>query len=65
MRLKEIRLKKGYSREHLSLISGIAPETIYKIESGKTPWEQVKLETYILLARALNVKVVDLIPEIK
>ena len=65
MKLKEIRTKKGYSRNHLSRISGVAQETIYKLESGKTPYTQAKLETFVLLAKALKVKVVDLIPEIK
>ena len=65
MKLKEIRIKKGYSRNHLSRISGIAQETIYKLESGKTPYTQAKLETFIFLARALKVKVVDIVPEIK
>ena len=65
MKLKDIRLKKGYSRAKLSFYSGVAPKTIYNIECGITPWEQVKLETYILLARTLQVKVVDIVPEIK
>lgn len=65
MKLKEIRESKGYSRAELSFYSGIAPETIYKLESGKTPYYQAQLGTYICLAKALHVKVIDIVPEIK
>ena len=62
LRLETIRKAKKMSRAELSFYSGVAPETIYKLESGKTNWKKAPLETYLLLAKALKVKVIDILP---
>lgn len=63
MKLKEIRIKKGYSRRELSLLSGVSQKEIYKIEKGLIPPQAIRLGTYILLSKALKTKVVDLIKD--
>jgi len=57
--LVKIREQKGWSREKLAVESGVSYNTIVKIEYGgiKNP----KIETVINLAKALNVKIDDLV----
>jgi len=57
--LVKIREEKGWSREKLAVESGVSYNTIVKIEYGgiKNP----KIETVIRLAKALNVKIDDLV----
>ena len=57
--LIKIREQKGWSREKLAVESGVSYNTIVKIEYGgiKNP----KIETVINLAKALNVKIDDLV----
>ena len=49
--LKEERLKKGYTQEKLSELSGIDPRTILRIEKNLTI---PKLNTYAKIVVALN-----------
>lgn len=63
MKIELIRKQKGYSRRELSLLSGVSQKEIYKIEKGLIPPQAIKLGTYILLAKALKTKVVDLIKD--
>ena len=49
--LKEERLKKGYTQEKLSEMSGIDPRTILRIEKNLTI---PKLDTYAKIVIALN-----------
>ena len=60
--LETIRKKKHLSRAELSVMSGVSPEAIYKLESGKTDPYKVQIGTYIELASALKVKVKDILP---
>jgi len=57
--LVKLRKDKGWSQEKLAVESGISYNTIIKIERGgiKNP----KIETVIKLAKALNVKIDDLV----
>lgn len=58
-KLIKIREKKGWSREKLAVESGVSYNTIVKIEYGgiKNP----KIGTVIKLAKALKVKVDDIV----
>lgn len=49
--LKEERMKKGYTQEKLSEMSGIDPRTILRIEKNLTI---PKLDTYAKIVIALN-----------
>lgn len=49
--LKEERIKKGYTQEKLSELSGIDPRTILRIEKNLTT---PKINTYAKLVIALN-----------
>ena len=57
--LVKFRKEKGWSREKLAVESGVSYNTIVKIEYGgiKNP----KIKTVIRLAKALNVKIDDLV----
>ena len=57
--LPKIRKQKGWSQEKLAHEAGISYNTLIKIERNgiKNP----KIETVIKLAKALNVKVDDLV----
>jgi len=56
-RLKELRLKKGYSQPKLAVTAGIHTTTIYKIEVGKS---EARSDTRTKLAKALGVKASEL-----
>lgn len=52
-KLRELRMKKGYSQPKLAITAGIHTTTIYKIEVGKS---EARNETKTKLAKALGVK---------
>ena len=59
--LERIRKEQGLSRRELELLSGVKQVTIYHLEIGITDVNNVKLSTLVALAKALKVKVVDLL----
>ena len=59
--LERIRKEQGLSRRELELLSGVKQVTIYHLEAGRTDVNNIKLSTLIALAKALKVKVVDLL----
>lgn len=59
--LERIRKEKGLTMADLSKLSGVQAITIHSLEQGKTNVNNVKLSTLIALAKALHVKVVDLL----
>ena len=59
--LERIRKAKGLSREELSILSGVNPTTIQRLERGQYNVNMVKLGTLIALSKALHCKVVDLV----
>jgi transcriptional regulator with XRE-family HTH domain len=63
--LKEIRLKRGYSRHKLAMLSKINEMTINALETGVNAPLQAKLGTLIALAKALRCKVRDFYPNEK
>ena len=56
-RLREIRLKNGYSQERLANEAGIAPSQISRIETGEI---NTSLSHICLIARILKVQPKDL-----
>jgi transcriptional regulator with XRE-family HTH domain len=56
-KLREIRLKKGYSQERLANEAGIAPSQISRIETGDI---NTSLSHICLLSRILKVEPKDL-----
>lgn len=63
--LKEIRLKKGFTRVKLSEVSKIPLITIKALENGDNDPKNAKLSTLVALARALKCKVKDFYPNEK
>lgn len=61
--LKELRLSRGMSQTRLSDLSGVGTPQINKIESGKINIENVILRNAVSLAKALGVKVEELIKQ--
>lgn len=59
--LERIRKEQGLSRRELELLSGVKQLTIHHLENGTTDVINVKLSTLIALAKALKVKVIDLL----
>lgn len=57
--LVKLRKEKGWSQEKLAAESGISYNTLIKIERGGI--ENPKIETVIKLAKALKVKIDDLV----
>ena len=62
LHLQRIRKESNLSMRQLAEFSGVALLTIQKLESGSTDITQAKLETLIKIANALEVKVIDLLP---
>lgn len=62
LHLQRIRKESNLSMRQLAEFSGVSLLTIQKLESGSTEITQAKLETLIKIANALEVKVVDLLP---
>ena len=61
--LERIRKEKGYSRRELAILSEVSVQTIQSLEKGINNVEQVKLMTLIKIAKALKVKISDLLPK--
>ena len=61
--LERIRKEQGLSRRELELLSGVKQGTIQRLEKGLYNVNMVKLGTLIALAKALKVKVVDLLDQ--
>lgn len=59
--LERIRKEKGLTRRELELLSGVKQLTIHHLENGITDVNNVKLSTLVALAKALKVKVIDLL----
>lgn len=57
--IKKYRKKMGISQDKLSKLAGVTYNTIIKIESGATL--NPRVDTLRLIARALNVRIDDLI----
>lgn len=62
LHLQRIRKESNLSMRQLAEFSGVALLTIQKLESGSTDITQAKLETLIKIANALEIKVIDLLP---
>lgn len=60
--LKEIRKKKGLTLQELSDKSGVHLQTIFALESGKTPSDKIFIGTLLKLAKALHCRVRDFYP---
>lgn len=59
--LERIRKERGWTLDELSKLSGVKTITIHSLEHGKTNVNNIKLSTLVALAKALRVKVVDLL----
>lgn len=55
-KIKELRVARAWSQEHLAELAGISARTVQRIENG----EQASLETLSALAAVLEVRVIDL-----
>lgn len=64
-KLKEIRKKKGLSRQKLADLSKINKETIKALEMGINDAKNAKISTLVALATSLKCKVRDFYPEEK
>ena len=62
-KLEKIRKELRLSRRELSEISGVSCQTIQALEQGFVDVYNVKLLTIVELAKALQVKVIDLVPK--
>jgi transcriptional regulator with XRE-family HTH domain len=60
-RIKEIRLKKGFSQENMGFMLGISQNSYHKIENG---YCKLSLSKFFQIAKALEVKVEELIDEL-
>jgi transcriptional regulator with XRE-family HTH domain len=58
VKLKEIRLDRGYSQEELHRLTGISRDTISRLETGDRPNPHPR--TLRKLAEALGVSVADI-----
>ena len=58
MKLREIRLDRGYSQQELADMTGVARDTISKLETGDRPNPYPR--TLRKLAEALGVSVADI-----
>ena len=61
MTLKEYRLSKKLSRKQLSELSGVNPRQIQRVEDGTSKIENITLINAARLARALEIKIEDLL----
>ena len=57
--LVRLRKQKGWSQEKLAVESGVSYNTIIKIEKNRI--EDPRISTVIKFAKALNVKIDDLV----
>lgn len=63
--LKEVRLKKGFTRVKLAEVSKVPLNTIRALESGTNNPNKAKLQTLVDLAKALKCKVRHFYPDTK
>mgnify|MGYP001165612412 CR=1 FL=1 len=63
--LKEVRLKKGFTRVKLAEVSKVPLNTIRALESGANNPNKAKLQTLVDLAKALKCRVRDFYPDTK
>ena len=63
MKLQEIRKKRGYSQNELSLLTNISVKTIQKYEIGYRSIDGASLETLCDLAIALDVSISDIVED--
>lgn len=63
-KIKQIRLKQGLSQIQLQQISGVSRQIISYIETGSALTSTVKVSTLEKIAKALKVKVSDLLDEV-
>ena len=63
--LKEVRLKKGFTRVKLAEVSKVSLNTIRALESGTNNPNKAKLQTLVDLAKALKCRVRDFYPDTK
>lgn len=61
IRLESIRKDRKLTRADLEKLSGVSRETIKALEKGINNIDEVKLSTLVKLARALKVKVRDIV----
>ena len=61
MIVKKLRLQRGWSQDHLSLLSGLSVRTIQRIEKG----QQAGLESLKSLAAVFDIQVMELQKETK
>lgn len=61
--LESIRKQRNLSRRELADLSNVSQGTITALEYGTNDAFNVKLSTLIALSQALEVKVIDLIPD--
>lgn len=59
-RLREVRKQKGLSQEKLAALAGLARNFISMVETGQ---RNVTIATVQKLARALNCRMADLMPD--
>lgn len=60
-KLQQARLKKGYSQNQLSVVSGIARRTIQCYEQRERAIDSAHLETLCALCLALDCKIEDIL----
>lgn len=61
MTIKEIRKQRGMTQVQLADESGVKLTTLQKIERGTSSIMQVRFETVVHLAKALNVSIEEFI----
>lgn len=59
LKIKEKRIKIGYTQEQLSELSGVSRSQVQRIESGKS--ENCTITTCIKLTKALNLNLYEII----
>ena len=62
-KLQYWRIEKGMTREELGEKSGLSGTTVMRIERGDAAAENVRIGTLANLAKALNVKLTDIIED--
>ena len=64
MSLKTLRAGRGYTLKKLAELSGVNYMKIHYIEHGKVDAKNIRLETALKLARALNCRPEELLDEV-
>lgn len=58
-KVRELRVKKGFSQERLARLAGVSYNTIVKIESGES--KHPTIQTMAGISKALEISLDDLI----